>query len=58
MPDALDPVLVICSFADSLSARQIGTVLMEKQLAACVTFLHACASICRWQGNITESGKN
>jgi periplasmic divalent cation tolerance protein len=57
MPDTFDPVLVICSFPDSLSARQIGMALVEKQLAACVTFLPGCTSIFCWQEKITESGE-
>ena len=55
MSDTFDPVLVICSFPDSLSARQIGTVLVEKQLAACVSFVPGCTSIYSWQEKMTES---
>jgi periplasmic divalent cation tolerance protein len=44
--------VVFCTFPDAASARQIGTLLVEKQLAACVNLLPAVESIYRWQGNI------
>jgi periplasmic divalent cation tolerance protein len=47
--------IVFCTFSDSASARQIGTLLIEKQLAACVNLLPAVESIYRWQGAI-ETG--
>jgi periplasmic divalent cation tolerance protein len=51
-------LLVFCTFPDVASARQIGTVLVERQLAACVNLLPAVESIYRWQGAVetaTES---
>jgi periplasmic divalent cation tolerance protein len=44
--------LVFCTFPDSASARQIGTVLIERQLAACVNLIPAVESIYRWQGQV------
>ena len=44
--------LVFCTFPDSASARQIGTVLIERQLAACVNLIPAVESIYRWQGRV------
>ncbi|RYD24036.1 MAG: divalent-cation tolerance protein CutA [Verrucomicrobiaceae bacterium] len=45
-----DVLVILCTFPDSGQARQIGTVLVEKQLAACVNLLPAVESIYRWQG--------
>lgn len=44
--------LVLCTFPDAATARQIGTVLVEKQLAACVNLIPAVESIYRWQGQL------
>ena len=46
--------IVLCTFPSIDEARQIGTLLVEKQLAACVNLLPAVESIYRWQG-VTES---
>jgi len=45
-----DVLVILCTFPDSGQARQIGTALVEKQLAACVNLLPAIESIYRWQG--------
>ena len=47
--------MIFCTFPDSEQARQIGTVLVETQLAACVNLLPAVESIYRWQGKV-ETG--
>ena len=44
--------LVICTFPSAEVARQIGTALVEKQLAACVNLVPAIESIYCWQGEI------
>jgi periplasmic divalent cation tolerance protein len=44
--------IVLCTFPDAETARQIGTALVEKQLAACVNIVPAVESIYRWQGAI------
>ncbi len=49
--------LVFCTFPDSASARQIGTVLIERQLAACVNLIPAVESIYRWQGRVETAGE-
>ena len=46
--------IVLCTFPEAGSARQIGTALVKKQLAACVNLIPAVESIYRWQGK-TES---
>lgn len=47
-----DVLLVLCTFPGSGQARQIGTVLVEAQLAACVNLLPAVESVYRWQGKV------
>ena len=54
MPPSPTPLLVLCSFPDEGAARQIGTLLIEKQLAACVSFAVG-QSIYRWQGKIESA---
>jgi periplasmic divalent cation tolerance protein len=45
-------LVILCTFPDSEQARQIGTLLVERQLAACVNLLPAVESIYRWQGKV------
>jgi periplasmic divalent cation tolerance protein len=54
MQSSFTPLLVLCSFPDENTARQIGTLLLEKQLAACVSFCTS-SSLYRWQGAIESA---
>lgn len=47
--------LVFVTFPDLTCAREIGTALVQSQLAACVNLLPAAESIYRWQGRIESS---
>ena len=47
-----DILTLITTFADAEIARQIGTQLVESQLAACVNVLPGVESIYRWQGEV------
>jgi periplasmic divalent cation tolerance protein len=49
--------LVLCTFPDAAVARQIGTVLVEKQLAACVNLINGVESIYRWQDKVESSAE-
>lgn len=49
--------IVLCTFPSVDEARQIGTLLVEKQLAACVNLLPAVQSIYRWQGNVETAAE-
>lgn len=49
--------LVLCSFPDLDSARQIGTLLVERQLAACVNLLPGAESIYHWQGKVESASE-
>lgn len=51
----MSEILVISSFPDRKTARQIGTNLVEKQLAACVNVLPSVESIYRWEGKIESA---
>jgi periplasmic divalent cation tolerance protein len=48
-------MLVLCTFPDLEKARQIGTALVERQLAACVNLLPRVESIYRWNGRIEQA---
>lgn len=48
----MDILIVLCTFPSLDTARQIGTVLVEAQLAACVNLCPGVRSIYRWQGKV------
>jgi periplasmic divalent cation tolerance protein len=48
-------ILVLCTFPDGEKARQIGTVLVERQLVACVNLVPGVESIYRWNGQVEKS---
>ncbi len=50
-----DVLIILCTFPDAAKARQIGTALVERQLAACVNLVPAVESIYRWQSKIEIS---
>jgi periplasmic divalent cation tolerance protein len=52
-----DVRLVFCTFPDAATARQIGTSLVEKQLAACVNLLPGVESVYRWQGQVENAAE-
>jgi periplasmic divalent cation tolerance protein len=52
-----DVLVILCTFPDSGQARQIGTLLVEKQLAACVNLIPAVESIYRWEGKIETAAE-
>ena len=52
-----DVQVVLCTFPDLPQARQIGTLLVEKQLAACVNLIPAVESIFRWEGKVTTESE-
>ena len=46
--------IVLCSFPDLSKARHIGTLLIEKQLVACVNLIPSVESVFSWEGKITS----
>jgi periplasmic divalent cation tolerance protein len=55
IPPASPLIIVLTTFPEAEQARQIGTALIERQLAACVNLLPGITSIYPWQGQIEES---
>lgn len=51
----MEPVLILCTCANEIQARQIATVLVESQLASCVSLVPGVQSIYRWQNQIETS---
>jgi periplasmic divalent cation tolerance protein len=49
------PVVVISTTADKVQAKDLGRVLVEKGLAACVSVIPAVESIYSWQGKVEHS---
>jgi periplasmic divalent cation tolerance protein len=49
--------VVLCTFPDQEKARQIGTVLVERQLAACINILPGVESIYRWKGELNRDAE-
>lgn len=45
-------LLAITTFPNAETARQIGTALVERQLAACVNLVDGAISIYRWEGRV------
>jgi len=49
--------VVLCTFPDEEKARQIGAVLVERQVAACVNVLPGLRSIYRWEGRVHDEAE-
>ncbi|MEO5712316.1 MAG: divalent-cation tolerance protein CutA [Luteolibacter sp.] len=52
-----DVLLILCTFPLAEQARQIGTALVERQLAACVNLVPAVESIYRWEGKVETASE-
>ena len=50
-------ILVLCTFPNVEQARQIATVLVERQLVACVNLLPGVESIYRWHGQVEQTAE-
>jgi len=48
-----DVLVVMVTFPDKEVARQIATVLVEKQVASCVNMTQGVESVFRWEGEVT-----
>ena len=49
--------LIISTFPDIATARQIGTELVSRQLAACVNLIPSAESIYRWEGEVKNDSE-
>ena len=52
-----DVFVILCTFPNPEQARQIGTALVERQLAACVNLVPAVESIYRWEGKVETASE-
>ncbi len=48
----IETILVISNLPDQASAEKLATILIERQLAACVNVQAPCTSVYRWQGKL------
>ncbi|HEY5720678.1 MAG TPA: divalent-cation tolerance protein CutA, partial [Gammaproteobacteria bacterium] len=55
MPNQDPHLLVLCTCPDSVTAERLATLLVERQLAACVNLLPGLTSIYRWQGRVEST---
>jgi len=53
----MDIRLVLVTFPDFEDAREIGTRMVNLQLAACVNLIPAVNSIYRWEGEVREESE-
>lgn len=52
-----ETLVVLCTFPDEGRARQIGALLVEKQVAACVNVVPGLRSIYRWEGKVHDEAE-
>lgn len=52
-----DFLIVFCTFPDLGKAREIATLLVESQLAACVNLIPAVESIYSWEGKVETAAE-
>ena len=57
IPGMHSVLVVLCTFPDVQKAREVGTALVEAQLAACVNLMPGIESIYRWQGAVERAGE-
>lgn len=50
-------LVVLCTFPDEERARQIGALLVERQVAACVNVMPGLRSIYRWEGKVHDEAE-
>jgi periplasmic divalent cation tolerance protein len=50
-----DVLIILCTFPSTAQARQFGTLLVGRQLAACVNLIPGVESIYRWQGKVESA---
>ncbi len=55
MSEDKTPIVIYSTFGDLGEARQVGRLIVEVGLGACVNLLPAMVSIYKWEGQIEES---
>ncbi|CAN5727609.1 divalent-cation tolerance protein CutA [soil metagenome] len=53
----MEIIVVFCTFPSLELARQIGTALVDAQLAACVNLCPSVESIYRWEGKAVSASE-
>jgi periplasmic divalent cation tolerance protein len=56
VPD-VSALVVLSTFPDADKAAEVGRVLVDEQLAACVNLVPAIRSIYRWQGAVHDDAE-
>ncbi len=56
-PVAVDMFIVLCTFPDVETARQISTEIISSNLAVCVNLIPGVESIYRWEGKIEQASE-
>jgi len=56
VPD-VSALVVLSTFPDAAKAAEVGRVLVDEQLAACVNLVPAIRSIYRWQGAVHDDAE-
>ena len=51
-------LVVLVTFPNEESVRQIGTTLVKRQLIACINCLPAVKSIYQWEGKLCEESES
>jgi periplasmic divalent cation tolerance protein len=54
----MQTLLVLTNLPDREAAERIATMLVEKQLAACVNILAPCRSVYRWKGALQRDDEH
>ncbi len=54
MTEKFQPILVLVTAPDNMSARKIASELLERKIAACVNISPSWTSIYRWEDEVQE----
>jgi periplasmic divalent cation tolerance protein len=52
-----DAIVVLTTFGDAEKAAEVGRVLVEERLCACVNVMGAVRSIYRWKGELSDDAE-
>lgn len=53
-----DAIVVITTTENEQDAERLATLLVERELAACVQILPSITSVYRWQGKLEKAAEN
>ncbi|MEM9080794.1 MAG: divalent-cation tolerance protein CutA [Verrucomicrobiota bacterium] len=52
-----DVLIVLTTFGDEESAKEVGRALVERKLVACVNLVPGARSVYEWEGEVREEGE-